>query len=371
MHVITGLDAGGAETQLGQLLLAARDAGRPQSVVSLTPGGQVRARLEAQGVTVRDLGMRRGRPSLRALIALARLIRRERPAVVQSWLYHADLIALFALLLSGCRARTRLVWGIRCSDLDLTRYGRGLRLVVRACALLSRLPDAVVVNAASGEAWHRRLGYRPRRFVLIENGIDTARFRPDPAQRATVRAALGLAPDEPVLMHVARVDPMKDHPTLFAALDRLPGVRALLVGAGTEGLPAHPAALALGRREDVAALLAAGDLVVLPSAFGEGFSNALAEGMACGLPAVASAVGDAARIVGETGLVVPPRAPEALADAVRQLLAEPAAARAARGRAARARIEREFSLARTLAAHEALHAELAGASASRCAASPA
>jgi glycosyltransferase involved in cell wall biosynthesis len=273
-------------------------------------------------------------------------------------MYHADLAALAALWLSGRRRRTRLVWGIRCSDLDLARYGRLVRMTVRACARLSHRPDAVVVNSAAGQAAHDRLGYRPRRLVLIENGIDTRRFHPDAAAGARVRAELGIAADERVLMHVARVDPMKDHEMLFAALDRLDGVRAVLIGVGTEALPRHRAVIALGRRTDVAALLPAGDLIVLPSAFGEGFSNALAEGMACGLPAVATDVGDAKRLVGDTGCVVPPRDAEAFAGAIRRLLDEPDEARAARGRAARQRVEQEFSIARFVAAQEALYESL-------------
>lgn len=363
MHVITGLDAGGAETQLAQLVLAMRARGVRHGVVSLTPGGAVRRRLEVEGIAVRDLGMRRGRPSLVGLFRLARLFRAEPPALVQSWMYHADLAALAALRLSGWRGATRLVWGIRCSDLDLARYGFSLRLVVRVGARLSAKPDAVVVNSAAGRAAHERLGYRPRRFVLIENGIDTERFRPDAAARAGTRAMLGIAADERVIVHLARVDPMKDHATLFAALDRLAGVRALLIGAGTESLPAHRAVIALGRRDDVPALLPAGDLIVLPSAFGEGFSNALAEGMAARLPAVATDVGDARRIVGDTGIVVPPRDAEALAVAIRRLLDEPPEAHAARARAARERIQREFSLGRFVAAHEQLYSSLLGGSA--------
>lgn len=358
MHVITGLDSGGAEMQLAQLLIAMRARDADHRVVALMPGGAVRAHLEARGIEVRDLGMARRRPTPGGLGRLIRYIRAEHPRIIQSWLYHADLAALAALRLSGRRRATRLIWGLRCSDLDLAHYGLGLRFAVRLGARLSRQPDAIVVNSAAGRAAHEAIGYRPRRFVLIENGIDIARFRPNAEARLRVRAALDIEPDAPLIVHVARVDPMKDHATLFAALDLLPGVRALLVGAGTESLPTHPAVRALGRRTDVPELLAAGDLIVLPSAFGEGFSNAIAEGMACGLPAVATEVGDARRIVGETGLIVPPRDPKALATAIRRLLDEPAEARAARGQAARRRIVEAFSLDRLIGAYEALYASL-------------
>ncbi len=358
MHVITGLDSGGAETQLAQLLIAMRAKGANHRVVALMPGGAVRARLLEAGVAVRYLGMSYRCPKLGGLCRLSDYIHDERPQIVQSWLYHADLAALAALWFSGRRRATKLAWGLRCSDLDLAHYSVDLRLAVRLGARLSRRPDAIVVNSAAGQAAHETIGYRPRRFVLIENGIDTARFRPDAEARQRVRATLGLTAETPLIVHVARVDPMKDHATLLAALEALPGIRALLIGARTESLPAHPSVLALGRRVDVPELLAAGNLVVLPSAFGEGFSNAIAEGMACGLPAVASDVGDARRIVGDTGLIVPPRDPTALAAAIRRLLDEPAAAHAARGANARRRIVEEFSLDRLIAAYEAFYASM-------------
>lgn len=358
MHVITGLEAGGAETQLAQLLIAMRAKGANHRVVALMPGGAVRSRLLLAGIAVRDLGMTRRWPKLGGLIRLSDYISDERPRIVQSWLYHADLVALVALWLSGRRRTTRLVWGLRCSDLDLAHYSLGLRLALRLGARLSRRPDAIVANSAAGQAAHEAIGYRPRRFQLIENGIDTTRFRPDPDARQRLRASLGIGSETPLIVHVARVDPMKDHATLLAALDQLPGVRALLIGARTESLPAHPSVLALGRRADVPDLLAAGDLVVLPSAFGEGFSNAIAEGMACGLPAVATDVGDARRIVGDTGMIVPPRDPEALAAAIRRLLDEPAETRVSRSGAARQRVVEEFSMARLIGAYDAFYASL-------------
>ncbi len=358
MHVITGLDSGGAETQLAQLLIAMRAKGADHRVVSLKAGGAIRAHLLDAGVAVRDLGMRRYWPRFGGLLRLWDYIGCEKPRVVQSWLYHADLAALAALRCSGRRRATKLVWNIRCSDLDLAHYSWGLRLAVRIGALLSHQPDAIVINSTAGRIAHEALGYRPRRFALIENGIDSERFRPNPEMRARLRSSLGLAPETPVIVHVARIDPMKDHKTLYAALDLLPGVQALLIGSGTQKLPPHKSVLALGRRDDVADLLSVGDLIVLPSAFGEGFSNALAEGMACGLPPVASDVGDARRIVGDCGVIVPPREPSALAEAIQKLLDEPAEARAARGAAARQRIVDEFSMARMISAYESLYASL-------------
>ena len=161
-----------------------------------------------------------------------------------------------------------------------------------------------------------------------------------------------------MIAHVARVDPMKDHATFLAALDRLPDVEALLIGTGTESLPSRPGVHNLGRRTDVPRLLAACDLFVSSSAFGEGFSNAIADAMACGLPVVATDVGDARMIVGETGLIVPPGDVEALVRAVCVLLSETPTQRAARGLAARARIEGEFSIRRCQTAYDDLYESL-------------
>jgi glycosyltransferase involved in cell wall biosynthesis len=351
---------GGAEGMLTRLATARPPLADEITVVSLLGGPSHVDELRAAGVTVLELDCATPVGIVSGLRRLAKLIAQLRPDIVQGWMYHGDLAALIALGLSGRRRDTRLVWGIRCSELDFKRYSVGLRLVVKTCAALSGRPDLITANSAAGLKSHVRLGYRPRRTEVIYNGIDTDRFQPDAAMRAAVRNELGIADDAILLAHVARVDPMKDHESFLAAMAQLPGLRAVLVGAGTENLPAAPNTLRLGRRGDVARLLAASDIVVSSSAFGEGFSNALAEGMACGLPAVATDVGDAGAIVGDSGLIVPARDPQALAAALRTLAQEPATVRAERGRRARARIEENFGMARAVARFSELYASLGG-----------
>jgi glycosyltransferase involved in cell wall biosynthesis len=355
-HVITGLGTGGAETMLANLAIAEQAAGNAPLVISLLSGGSTRERLIAAGVEVHQLGMRPGWRAVTGLWQLIRLIRARRPDVIQSWMYHADLASLVALWLSGRRRRTRLFWGIRCSDMDWSRYRSLSRLVMRVSARLSRFPDAVVVNSEAGRAWHARLGYRPRRFILVDNGLDPERYVADPAARAAVRAELGLAPDAVVVGAVARVDPMKDYPTLLAALGRLDGIVCVAVGSGTQRLPPTPGLLPLGERRDVPRLLNAFDVFVSASAFGEGFSNAIIEAMAAGLPVVATDVGDARRIVGDAGVIVPPGDAALLAEAIRGLAGDPGRRRAL-GQRARARVEAQFTLARAAASFEALYCE--------------
>jgi glycosyltransferase involved in cell wall biosynthesis len=360
LYVTAGLRGGGAEAMLTRLATATPGVADEIIVVSLLPAEAHVERLRAAGVTVVELDFDRAAGVARGLVELARLIAARRPDIVQGWMYHGDLAALATLIMSGRRKRTRLVWSIRCTALDLRHYGGfGLRLVVKACTLLSGWPDLVTANSAAGLKSHLALGYRPRRAEVVANGIDVDAFRPDVAARRAVRLDLGIPENAIVLAHVARVDAMKDHAAFLAAMAQLPDVSALLVGAGTENLPAAHNVIRLGRRQDVARLFAAADFVVSSSRFGEGFSNVLGEGMACGLPAIATDVGDAKLIVGDTGLVVPPEDPVALAAGIRSLAGESAAARTERGARARARIVENFALAGAVERHVQLYASLA------------
>lgn len=204
------------------------------------------------------------------------------------------------------------------------------------------------------------MGYDAGRMVVIPNGYNLSQFRPDPEARAAVRAELGIAPDVPLIGLVARFDPQKDHRNLLQALAILKGrgtaPLCLLVGTGMEeGNQALAAMIGeagvgdhlhlLGKRTDIPAVMNALDLHVMSSAFGEAFPNVLSEAMACGTPCVSTDVGDAALIVGDTGWIVPPRAPAALADAVEAALAESRSSQwGARQEAARARIEENFGI---------------------------
>lgn len=338
LHVISGLRTGGAETQLVLLCRALVARGIKQRVVSLTEGGPNAAALARLGVPVDALALSGPTGAAHAVLALARLIRTERPALVQGWLYHGDLFAAAAHRLAGRKSGTRLAWGLRNSDIDDARYGRLIAVARR----LSAWPDLVISNSQAGLDFHVSRGYVPRRVAVVANGVDTERFRPDPEAREVVRRQLGLTPTERVALHAARLDPMKDHPTLLAAAAMRPDLRFVLIGKGTERLALPSNALALGRRDDPELIASAADLVVSSSAFGEGFSNALAEGMAAGLVPVATRVGDAAALLGEEGRLVAPGDPGALAAALRDALADPARLRA-EGCAARARIVSLFS----------------------------
>jgi glycosyltransferase involved in cell wall biosynthesis len=352
LHVITGLGTGGAERMLLQIAGGLQACNVPQHVVSMGTRGAYAEEIEARGVPVTELGMRSLGNGLGGLVRLVRLIGELRPSVLQGWMYHGNLLATAAHRLAPDRAARRLIWNLRASNMDDARYGRWIRL----SALISRWPDVVLANSQVGMAYHVGRGFRPRQRRVIPNGIDTALFCPDPAARRTLREQLGIGPDAVVALHVARRDPMKDHTLFLAAMQRLPSVTGILAGSGTETLTTGDNVRALGSRRDVAALCAAADLIVSTSAFGEGFSNALAEGMSAGLVPVATDVGDARLIIGTAGHVILPRDVGALVAAMEAEAMRSPAERLARGQAARAAIMERFTIEQCIEAYRGLYA---------------
>jgi glycosyltransferase involved in cell wall biosynthesis len=274
-------------------------------------------------------------------------------------MYHGNAAAQLGIRLAGVRRSTRLILGIRASDLDVTAERLGLRAAIRVDAYLSRFGDVLVANSSAGLEHHRHQGYRCAEMLVIHNGIDTERFHPDPEGRRRLRADLGIRSTDFVVAHVARFHPMKDHAMLIETARRLPDICFLAVGMGTQQLPDLENLWRLGRRKDVPLLLAASDIVASTSAYGEGFSNAIAEGMSAGLVPVATDSGDAREIIGDTGLVVPPRASAAFADALSSLAATPRQELTARGARARSRVRTRFSLDRAIGDFAALYGRLA------------
>ncbi|MEB2398422.1 MAG: glycosyltransferase [Alcaligenaceae bacterium] len=325
VHIISGLGQGGAETVLHRLVTAPEQA-QEHIVVSLGDEGVFGARLREAGIAVHALHMKQG--AVKGLWRLFRLLRELRPDVVQTWMYHADLLGGVAARLAGIKA---VSWGIRNSGADLSKGSRSARALPRVCAWLSGLVPQVIVSCARDAAdRHRGWGYRSDRLLVIPNGYDLSRWRPDADARARVRAQWGVARDAPVIGAVARWNPLKDHANLIEAfslcLKTQPDLRCVLIGDGMDAANAELAGLLdrhgvrgrtilMGRRDDVPALMNGLDVHVLSSR-AEGFPNVVAEAMASGVACVVTDVGDAAAIVGDAGWVVPPRDPRSLAQAV-------------------------------------------------------
>jgi glycosyltransferase involved in cell wall biosynthesis len=355
MHVTTGLEIGGGEVLLLNLVEAAQASGYRSTVVSLIADGPMRRRFEAIGVPVHTLGMRRSVPSPAGILRLVRLIRTLRPDVVQGWLYHGVIAATLALALSGRRRSTRLIHGIYGSSIDFRAYPLRVRLGFRLAALASRFADAAIYNTRAGAEYHRAQGFRCRQVRVIENGIDPARFAVSAGTRAAIRQELGLAAGEIAVLSMARADPMKGWDRLLRVTERIGGIRLIAAGSGTDGFAPHPSRILLGARDDVPRLMAGADLFVLASRFGEGTSVALTEAMAAGLPVVTTDVGDNARVAAGCGLIVAPDDEAGLERAIGTLAAD-AGARARFGAAGIVRVRETCGIDRALDEYYRLYA---------------
>jgi glycosyltransferase involved in cell wall biosynthesis len=374
LHIINDLGVGGAEIMLLRLLSATDRSRLEPAVISLRSGAvmtELVPRIKAMGIEVRTLGLGRAANPL-ALLRMIHQIRQLRPDLVQTWMYHADLLGGLA-----ARAATAvpLVWGLHNSDLDKSRARRSTRAIARACALLShRLPTRIVSCSEVAARIHRALGYEADKFVVIPNGIDTAAFRPDADSYHDLRKELSVPPETLLVGILARFHPQKDHQSFVQAAGivgpRYPRVHFALVGAdcdrNNDRLVRWIAATGiadrfhlLGKRQDMPRVAAALDLAVMSSAYGEAFPLVIGEAMSAGVPCAVTDVGDSAMIVGDTGRVAPPRDAPALADAIAALLALPSHQRLALGAAARERIHDNFSLPTVAARYQALYEELA------------
>jgi glycosyltransferase involved in cell wall biosynthesis len=353
-HVITGLGTGGAQAALHRLVQTLRAPDFEHVVIALGAEGSMSASI-AESAELHHLGMRAGRLLPHDVWRLRRMLRENRCDVVQSWMYHANLMAAMA----GWGDGVPVVWNIRHSLHALAHEKRSTRWVIRAGARLSRRPARIIFNAAVSRAQHVAFGYDGERAVVIPNGFDTRAFAPQPAERARVRAELGIAPDALAIGLVARVHPMKDHANFLRAAKKLsashPRAVFVLVGEGADagnpelaalidGLDLRERVRLCGRRADVAAIDNALDIAASASAWGEAFPNATAEAMACGVPCVVTDVGDAPAIVDDTGVVVPPRDAAALAAAWARLAELDTEARRALGLRARRRVVDQYAL---------------------------
>lgn len=356
---------------LYKLLLASDRLSSASEVISLTGNGAIGEKIQALGVPVRALGMSSGGTSPFALLRLARWLRRSSPAVIQTWMYHADLIGGVAAKLA---AGPPVAWGIRHSDLNPKSSKRSTIWTVRTCARLSRwLPAHIVCCSEASLRVHGELGYAVEKMRVIPNGFDLNAFKPDEGARISVRRELGIADEAPLIGLVARFDPQKDHRTFVEAAAKLnarrPDVHFLLCG---NGISRDNVELAgwidavgltnrchlLGLRDDVPRLVAALDVASSSSSYGEGFPNVVGEAMACAVPCAVTDVGDSALIVKDTGRVVPARNPGALAAAWLEVFGMSEDGRRRLGAAARQRVRDHFDLSRIARCYEDLYGEM-------------
>jgi glycosyltransferase involved in cell wall biosynthesis len=367
MHIIIGLDVGGAELMLKRLIESHyRNRNYHYTVISLTDIGIVGEQIIERGVDVRALGLRSLLDAPRVLWQLTRFIRSSRPDIVQTWMYHADFIGGMAARLAGIR---NVIWGVRTTEVS-SGCSRATIVLRYVCALLSFwIPKMIVCAAEASKEAHVALGYNAARMVVVANGFDTDQLAFIEKDREDTRVQLSYKVDDIVVGSLGRFNPDKDQKNFVKAAGLLafqhPQVRFLMVG---RKLDSNNAELTrwivetghadrftlLGERSDVATILSAMDVFCLHSRT-EGFPNVLGEAMAMGLACVTTDVGDARVLLGDEGVIVPKEDAVALASGLGMLLVLTPDERMSVGQKARKRINDEFTLTHTRKRFEAIY----------------
>jgi len=371
-HLITGLDTGGAETMLAKLVLGMDRARFENVVLSMDLAETPISRLiEDNGVKVIRLGIRPARRAPLGFISLFRTLLREKPDVIQTWLYHADLTGL---LMSKISYRSPLLWNLRCSNLAPEDHSRSLFWIIKILSKLSAQPETVVVNSEFGRKAHEDIGYRPRAWEVIPNGFDTEVFKPSEDARKYLNGILKLGNDKKIIGLVARYHPMKDHATFLLAAGKLrksrDDVHFVLVGSGVNSNNREIARLIqqegiidcvslLGERADIPSIIAGFDLSTC-SSYSEGFPNVVGESMSCAVPCVVTDTGDMREIIGPYGEVVAIREPVAMAQAWDKLLSMEPSKLKEMGQAARQRVQSLYSIDAIISRYEKLYKKIAG-----------
>ena len=369
-HIITGLNTGGAERALYNLLASDFSSKYDCSVISLIDEGSYGNKIRALGIPVHSMKMRTDLSIFRSILSLRSIIKKLAPDVLQGWMYHGNLAATVAKYF--CSGEVVLAWNIRHSLYELKSETFITRQIIKTNKFLSAKADAIFYNSQISRLQHEQFGFDSNQSILNPNGFDTSFLKPSLEKREIIRKELDISDHDTVIGHVARFHPMKDHASFIKAaimvMSERSDVIVLMIGrevkTHTEFLLSQlPESLTsrfyfLGERSDVYDLMQSMDAFCLSSAWGEGFPNVLGEAMSMSVPCITTDIADSSEIVGKTGIVVPPGEPKKLADAIFTFLNLTSSEKAALGRAARQRIEEKYLMRINVERYEAAYEEL-------------
>ena len=371
MHIITTLGPAGAENMLCRIAAGMDGTRFENEVVSLTGILDLAEKMNSIGVRVRTLAMKKSIPNPLLVMRLAQWIRESKPDVIHTWMYHANLIGALAARLAG---NVPVVWAIHHNAFDPSVDKRRTMLVNRACARLSRKFAARIIFCSEASLrTHKQLKYAAEKLQVIPNGFDLEQVKPEPAARESLRSELCIPAESIVIGLAARFHPHKDHHNFVQAAERLhklrPDVHFVLFGMGInwenrqltgwiESAGIRGRCHLLDLRQDISRLFSGMDIATTASR-SEAFPIVVGEAMACGTPCVVTDVGDSALIVENTGSVVPPEDPHALAEAWRALIDAGPAVRRRLGMAARDRVQRHFALPAIVESYQQIYTQVA------------
>lgn len=366
LHIITGLGRGGAEAMLEKLLVGSSREHFEPVVISLSGAGIYGDQIARLGIAVYDLGMSGGVPGPHHWIKLRSMVRELDPDIIHGWLYHGALAALL------CAQSRPVVMGIRSGLGIAVPYSLQTRLVIALAARMSSKAQSIVYNAFVSREQHESYGFSSMHSTVIPNGFDCDRYFPDKAGSMQLRNELRIPPEVFVVGHLGRYHPVKDHERLLAGFSAFcisnPSAMLVMAGSGvTEGNKALAQAIRLngvedrcillGPRDDIPRVLNIFDVLINTSR-SEAFANVIGEAMACGLPCIVTDVGDSARIVGDTGIVIPPGDSDSIERALSQFSSLAAETVEDMALLARQRIIESFSLSKIVDEYQALYQSL-------------
>jgi glycosyltransferase involved in cell wall biosynthesis len=343
-------------------------------VIALNGSGDtlIARQLDELGIQVHHLNIKASKYKWRALARLVKLVRVEKPSLVQGWMYHANV---FALLSKCASPRVPIFWNIRHSVHDISHEPKSIRMILKLAAIFMPFVSKVIYNSQTSLKQHEALGLPFTKSVMLANGFELERFSPSRALRERWRESLGVGDKDVLIGVVARYHAMKGHKVFLESLQKslqsLSSIRAVLIGPGVDEdncelmndirkLGLDNSVQLLGERDDVAQVINACDIFVSPSLWGEGFSNVVGEAMALEVPCIVTDVGDSALIVDRFGYVVPPANKSVMSKAILTLAAKSRVQRIEMGQDARKRIEEHFSLASITAQYSNLYARQLG-----------
>lgn len=371
LHIITGLTVGGAEMMLFKLLSTMDRAEYPAEVICLSTNDVMGDRITALGVTVHTLDMKGGLPTPSGMLRMARLIKAYQPDVVQTWMYHADLLGGMTTKMV---ANSKIAWNIRSGDLAFRNTRWHTYITAKVCAWISPwVPNTILTNSHNAAKSHAEAGYQAKKFRVIPNGFDIDLFKPSRDAKRILREELAIAESSRIVGTVGRFHHQKDFNSFIKAAKIVCAAhedvhfcmcglnidqdnQTLMGWINEAGLQQR--VHLLGRRGDIHQIVAAYDIFLSSSSCGEAFGNVIGEAMSCAVPCVVTDVGDSAIIVADTGRVTSPEQPKQLVAAVDSLLCLSAEALAEEGARSRQRVIDEYSLTAIATAYGAFYQQL-------------
>ena len=345
---IRSLNIGGAEKQFIELVKNINKSKFKIFVVSMY-GGILESNLKKISNIKYFNFKKKGRYDLIFYFRYKKFLEIFKPNIIYSFLGEMNLFSYW------CKSKsTKIIWGFRASNMDYKKYGKLSQFLFYLQKIYSKKVDKIIANSYASIEFHKKCGFDMSKAVVIHNGIDTDRFKRNKTKRVKFRKKYGLNENDIAIGIVARIDEMKCYPILAKASLKLfqeySNIRIFAIGEGDKrikkdcenilGKYNNIRFLWLGKQKNVEDFYSGFDIYV-SSSFGEGFSNSIAEAMACEVPCVVTDVGDSSIIVGDTGIVVKPKNEDALYMGIKEMINKDIKKL---GKKARERIVENFSI---------------------------